>query len=148
MIRSAALAAIALASTAMAEPATVGPCEGFAANASNLMMPPSESIRQFADGAVRLYWLDTVEPACCASYLMVIQPAVDEPYEMCSLVSASGDLGFGGMDLAGAVANYDPTVGLTISIAVNLWDGEGPDPATLYTVVNQGAGTVTAEVVQ
>ena len=132
----------------MAEPATVGPCEGYAANASNLMMPPAEGIRQFADGAVRLYWLDTVEPACCSSHLMVIQPAVDAPYEMCSLVSASDNFGFGGMDLAGAVANYDPTVGLTVSIPVNIWEGDGPDPATLYVVINQGAGTVTTEVVQ
>lgn len=149
MIRFAALAAAcAMAGAALAEPATLSECDGFTASARNLMMPPSESIRQFANGAVRLYWLDTTEPACCSSHLMVIQPAPNDPYEMCTLVSASENLGFGGMDLSGAAANYEPTVGLTVSIPVNVWEGDGPDPATLYVVINQGAGTVTTEVVQ
>ena len=149
MIRFAAVAAVfALASAATAEPAALSECDGYTASARNLMMPPSESIRQFANGAVRLYWLDTTEPACCSSHLMVIQPAPNDPYEMCTLVSASENLGFGGMNLAEAEANYEPTVGLTVSIPVNIWEGDGPDPAMLYVVINQGAGTVMTEVVQ
>lgn len=143
---SAALACL-LGAAANADPIAIGPCEGHAADAQNLMMPPEESVRQFANGDVRLYWLDTVEPACCSSHLMVIQPAPGEPFEQCRLVSMGAGMGFGGFDLRGAKAFYDPAEGLTVQIPTGIWEGDGPEPGMLNVLINQATGSLSGEVV-
>lgn len=152
--RSTALAPVALVCTVLAgaagaAPIATIPCdETYISSAENLMMPPSESIRTYAEGAVRLMWLDVMEPACCSSYLMVVQPNPEGIGEICRIVTPSGDAGFGGIDLPGTEGFYDAETGLTLQIPVNFWEGSGGELGILYLTINQATGGLVGEEVQ
>jgi hypothetical protein len=143
-MRSLALAAAMVLAAWPAGAAIVRDCDTGEARADNLMMPPAQSIRTFANGAVRLMWLDTIEPACCSSHLMVTLPAPEELGLVCVLISRGEWMGYGGFDLPRAQATYDPATGLTVQVPANIWNGEEMPPVWLTLTVNQGAGTVTA----
>ena len=119
-----------------------------ALSAANLVMPPEDSVRPFANGAVRLFWLDVAEPACCASYLMVVQPAPEDYGEICRIIGPSGSAGFGGIDLPGTEAFYDADTGLTLQIPVSYWEETVTGFGTLYLTVDQAEGTVFGEEVK
>ncbi|NVK14538.1 MAG: hypothetical protein HWE35_10185 [Rhodobacteraceae bacterium] len=143
------LAAMLLPGMAMAQsarPASV-PChQSPVAGAQNIWMPVEEGIRLYSDGEVRLFWLDTEEPACCSSHLMVVMPNPDMPGQICRVFSMPNGEGFRGLDLAGAEANYDPNHGLLVGTAVNTWQGDGPGLAFLMVLINQGEGTIEAQL--
>ena len=81
---------------------------------------------------IRLVVLDTIEPAAGAFHLAILHPPRDElGSPMCSQVSASEGMGFGGMDIGPATASYDPARGLTVSLPVSVYD---PDAAEFYSV--------------
>ena len=128
-------------------PVAAIPChQSPVSGAQNLWMPAAEGIRLYANGAVRLFWLDTGEPACCSSHLMVALPDPDQPGQICRVLSMPGGAGFRGLDLAGAKAKYDPGFGLLVGVAVNVWDGDGPGRAYLMVLINQASGTIAAEL--
>ena len=71
----------------------------------------------FANGNVRLAVLDTIEPAVASFYLLVLSPPSDEVGgRQCRVISLVDGTGFAGLDLAAAVASYDPAKGLSIAI--------------------------------
>ena len=120
-------------------------CDTFEANARNLMMPPEVSVRSFADGAIRLIALETIEPACCYAHLMVTYPIPDEPYPGCTLISDEGARGFSGLLMEDLSARYDPAVGLTISVPAGAFHADADTTyAPLNVVVNQATGVVRA----
>ncbi|MFZ5964113.1 hypothetical protein ACOXXX_14270 [Thalassococcus sp. BH17M4-6] len=144
MRRASVTTALAVLLATQAPAAIVRDCNRFEARADNLMMPPAESIRTFANGDIRLMWLDTTEPACCSSHLMVTLPSPEDPGLICALVSRDDALGFGGLDLPGAVASYDPARGLQVKVPANLWTGDAIAPLDLTVTINQQTGVVRA----
>lgn len=132
-----------VAATASAQ--TLRDCETFEANARNIMMPPEMAVRSFANGAIRVIGLDTVEPACCYAHVLVTHPIPDEPFPGCVLISDTGDRGYSGLDMARLEASYDPQTGLTIAIPAGRYRADGTtELAPLTVTVNQATGQVAA----
>lgn len=132
-----------------AQAVTVAACDGLA-SVQSIAEPWEANTRTFANGEIRLVVLDTIEPAAGAFHLAILHPPRDElGSPMCSQVSASEGMGFGGMDIGPATASYDPARGLTVSLPVSVYD---PDAAEFYTVkrlsvtINQSTGQVQAVV--
>jgi hypothetical protein len=138
-----------LLALALAQPlaaASLRDCDTPTASAANLWFPGEDGLRSFANGAIRMLWLDTNEPACCSSHLMVVMAHPTEMGQSCWLVSADGgNLGFGGFDLRGATASYDPSRGLTVAVPANIWQGDGPAPSLLVLTLNQATLSLAVE---
>jgi len=136
-------ALIALAAAPVAAQA-LRDCDTFEANARNIYGPYDETIREYANGAIRVIALDTSEPACCSYHLMVTHPHPEEPYLLCSLVSRDEQLGYGALYMHQIGAEYDPATGLTVTVPAGHWDGTSMAPEQIVLTVNQATGTVTA----
>lgn len=120
-------------------------CTTFEANARNIYGPYSETIREYANGAIRVIALDTAEPACCSFHVLVAHPAEDGPYPTCTLISHDSQTGFGALFMDRIEASYDPATGLTVTLPTGRWDEAAGimHEETLAFTVNQAAGTVT-----
>ena len=145
MIRA---AVVVLAVSAFpAEAVTVQPCTELASVLS-IAEPWEANTRTFANGEIRVVVLDTIEPAAAAFHLVILHPPRDElGGPMCSMVSASDGMGFGGMDLRPVVASYDPARGLTVALPISQYDPEAADFYTdklLSVTINQATGQVRA----
>jgi hypothetical protein len=142
------LLALCLAAPASAQ--TVRDCDTWQTSARNLPEPWSASSRTFANGAIRVALLDTVEPAAGAFYLMVLSPPYDElGGRICALVAeADGNIGFAGIAFDAMQAAYDPTTGLTLTTPVQRFnpDTGGFVNRRLDVTINQAAGAITARV--
>lgn len=144
MIRAAALAL--LAATA-AEAQEVSPCADHRSAAQAIAEPWEENTRTFANGDVRLAIIDTIEPAAAAFHLLVLSPPFDEVGgRQCAVVSSQNGMGFGGLELTGMQAGYDPAQGLTFAIPATRWVQESDSylPATLSVTLNQATGAIRA----
>ena len=143
MIRSVALASVFALAGQGALADVTRDCGTFEANARNLVLPPEIGIRTFAEGAIRMFYLDTGgEPACCSSHLMVVLPSPEDPGDICTLISNERNFGYGGLDLAGAVASYDAATGLSVDVPVRVFDGADFVDETLTVTINQQSGVV------
>lgn len=138
-----ALAAMALSLPVAAQ--SVRDCDGFEANARNLVFPLDRSTASYANGDIRLIMLDTAEPACCSFHLMVLYPDPEIGHGLCALVSDRGQSGFGGIDLTGRTASYDPATGLSVRMPVRRYDGMAFRETAVTVTVNQQTGRVTAQ---
>lgn len=141
---------MALAVSALpAQAVTVQPCTE-QANVLSIAEPWEANTRTFANGNIRLVVLDTIEPAAAAFHLVILHPPRDElGGPMCSMVSASDGLGFGGMDLRQVVASYDPARGLTVAVPISQYDPEAAEFSSdrlLSVTINQSTGQVWAVV--
>lgn len=140
---------MALVATAtMALPAaaqTQRDCDTFEANARNIYGPYSETIREFANGAIRVIALDVGEPAWGSEHVMVTYPLPDEPFPACALISWREGTGFANMNMAGLAATYDPARGLVIALRPDvIVGGDMIFTADLTITVNQAEGSVVA----
>ncbi|MEO1638442.1 MAG: hypothetical protein AAFU41_04265 [Pseudomonadota bacterium] len=116
---------------------------------ANIAEPWSENTRVFANGAVRVAALDTVEPALGFAYFLVISPPRDDlGIRQCQLVGGPTGMGFAGMDFDGLAATYDPAIGLNFEVIVQVYDPEtDTTPRRLLSVtVNQATGGVAAQL--
>lgn len=112
--------------------------------------PFADNTRTYANGAIRLVVIDTVEPACCTHHLVVLHPDADGMFRQCSLVSlgnASGADAWSFVDLKRARASYDAQLGLKITLPASLYDFNtgGSVPTAFAIRVNQATGRVTIE---
>ena len=124
-------------------------------NPSNILEPWSETSRTFANGAIRVAWLDTGgEPVCCSSHLLILSPSgdgSDEPaYRQCRVASAQPGSGFFALDIPGITASYDPAKGLLLSLPVGHWhEGIEQDRPPIWERmeirINQATGDVRIE---
>lgn len=143
MIRAAALATL-LATPAAAQ--QVLPCD-WQASARNIAEPWQDNSRVFANGAVRLAVLDTIEPAAGAFWLLILSPPHDaQGGRSCQMVGQGQGAGFAGLSLAGMDATYDPAMGLIFTIPAQVYD---QDKGWFYddwltVIVNQASGRVAA----
>ena len=124
------------------------PCD-WQASAQALIEPWEDHTRTFANGAVRLALLDTVEPAIAAMHLLILSPPYDEiGGRQCRTIGVGDGLGFPGITWEGLEAGYDPAVGLTFTIPVGLYDpetGDFPESQLAFTV-NQATGEIDARI--
>ena len=121
-------------------------CDHFAANARNLTQPYADATRTYANGAISLLSLDTGgEPACCSSYVMVLAPDPEQPFQICQLLTQDGDSGYSGVDLTGVRSSYDAATGLTLRVPVGIYNGAGSDPETVAITINQQTGVIRAQ---
>jgi len=142
-----ALLAVLVAMPSLVPAQTLGRCEGYAVNARNIMMPPEIGIRSFANGAIRVFGLDTIEPVCCWAHLMVEYPQPGEPYPACVLISGEGGAGFAGLDMANLTARYDPAEGLTVTVPAGRYDPQTGASlmSPMDVTINQATGAVKAD---
>lgn len=142
-------AAFVLACLALpAAAAEVRDCNGPEAGAFWIAEPWEANTRTFANGAVRIAVLDTVEPAAASFHLMVIAPPYDElGLPQCRVVSFAPGTGYGSMTLDGMTSGYDPARGLTLEIAISAYNPAtgGFDPGALWLTINQATGEIAAE---
>lgn len=138
------LSSLGLASASQAQ--SLLPCDGWQASARNLSEPWEQSTRTFANGAIRLAVLDTIEPAAGAFYIMVISPPYDElGSRACHLVAEDGgSMGLAGVQFSGTDASYDPARGLTVTVPVQRWNSANDSfyNTILAITINQATGEI------
>jgi len=120
------------------------PCE-WQARADNIVEPWEENSATFANGAVRIALMDTVEPAAAAFYLMILHPPFDElGLRTCTMVGLDKGLGYAAMYFEKLEASYDPARGLTFVVPAMIYLPEQSfqNSARLQVTVNQATGDV------
>lgn len=122
----------------------VGECD-WRASAANIAEPWEANTRSFANGAVRIAVMDTVEPAAAAFHLLILSPPYDElGLPQCRILSGIGGQGFATLSLEGMEAGYDPAVGLTLVLAAGRMTTDGlAEAASLSVTINQATGQIT-----
>lgn len=121
--------------------------DSYQTSARAIVEPWEENSRAFANGNVRLAYLDTEEPANASAYLLILTPPYDEVgSRQCKIVSMLDGLGFAGIEFGGMVAAYDAAIGLTFEMHVSRYvaDSAAYRSDLLWVVVNQATGSVTA----
>lgn len=137
--------ALALMATPAAAQSVIEDCSGWQASARNIPEPWEAHIRSFANGAIRVALMDTIEPAAGAFYLMVITPPFDEMGNpVCALIGADQQMGLAGLDFGQMQASYDPASGLTLRLPATRFAPStgGFDPAILAVTINQATGQI------
>ncbi|WBU64019.1 hypothetical protein [Paracoccus aerodenitrificans] len=132
---------------------SVGEC-GEWSSARNVPEPWDANTASYAEGAVRIVLLDTLEPAAAALHLMILSPPRNELGErQCRVVSLAGDAGwptgFAALDFAERQVDYDPETGLSFVFPVSAFDPDTghESPAELSVTLNQSTGMITAEII-
>jgi hypothetical protein len=88
------------------------------------------NVRSFAQGAIRVAYVSTEEPAAAPDHLLIF--VAEEPMgASCYAVSANADgRGFSYVNMKGLTASYDSNKGLLVSVPVNSYDSnKGSVPA-------------------
>ena len=137
-------AALLMGGAAQAQVATA--CD-WQARADAIIEPWEQNSRTFANGAVRLAGLDTIEPAAAAFHILVLSPPYDEVGgRQCLTVSLAEGVGFAGLDFSTLNATYDPAVGLAFEIDASEYDHDtGTSVAkSLGITLNQSTGAIRA----
>ena len=144
MIRAAVLATLLAAAPAAAQ--QVRPCD-WRASVENIAEPWQDNTRVFANGAVRLAVLDTIEPAAGAFWLLILSPPYDTlGGRTCQMVGQAQGAGFAALSLGGMEAAYDPAMGLILGFPVRVYDQAtaGFYDDWMTVIVNQASGRVVA----
>jgi hypothetical protein len=119
--------------------AEITPCDWRASSAA-LVEPWEDNSRSFANGAIRVALLDTVEPAAAAFHLLILTPPYTALGErQCHVISAAEDMGYLSLDFAALNADYDPATGLTLDLPGERYEGEAVLPVTLTVRIDQSA---------
>lgn len=136
--------------TALATPAAaqhVAQCD-WQADARGIVEPWEDYTRSFANGAVRVALLDTVEPAAGALHILVLTPPYDDKTgdRTCAVVGWSEGIGFATVNFTEMAPAYDPSVGLVLAMGARFFDPEldFSNIGVLYVGINQSTGNVTA----
>ncbi len=146
MIGRAALMAAALAACAAPGAAQQVQDCGWYTSAAFLAEPWAENTRTFANGAVRIALIDTVEPAAGAYRLLILSPPYSELGERQCAVVGGDEGGFSAFRFNALEAGYDPARGLIFSAPINQLVAGDFEPGVLTVVLNQATGEITARV--
>ena len=145
MSKWAALAALAWPATANAQRSGLSSCEETGVDLTNVAVGADlGGVRNYYEGLVTLFAIDTVEPACCASGVAVVMPAEphgDEPVGFaCWAIKGAASI-----DLRAARSSYDPRRGLTVTIPARDYDPDtgGTVPGEpIRLSIDAGRGTI------
>lgn len=127
---------------------SVSDCD-WRARADAVVEPWEAHTRTYANGAIRVALLDTIEPGAAALNLLVLSPPYDElGGRQCKVVGFEQGLGFAGLDFAQLGATYDPATGLTVSLPGTIYFPEDgfSNSILLHVTINQATGDVTARM--
>jgi hypothetical protein len=117
--------------------AEITPCDWRASSAA-LVEPWEDNSRSFANGAIRVALLDTVEPAAAAFHLLVLTPPYTALGErQCHVISAEKDTGYTTLDFASLSGEYDPATGLTLRLPGERYRGEEAVSVILTVRIDQ-----------
>lgn len=139
---------VGLALPAAAEDVFVDPCgPDVPGLAWSIAEPWEDNTLTFANGAIRLAILDTVEPAAAAFHLLVLSPPYDElGLRQCRVVSMGGPwIGFGFLSFERHEAHYDAATGLTVVMDMGRYNPATGlnDALSLAVTINQATGEIT-----
>lgn len=127
---------------------SVSDCD-WRARADAVVEPWEAHTRTYANGAIRVALLDTIEPGAAALNLLVLSPPYDElGGRQCKVVGFEDGLGFAGLDFSQLGATYDPATGLTVSLPGTIFLPEDgfSNSILLHVTINQATGDVTARM--
>ena len=117
------------------------------ARADAIVEPWEDNTRTFANGAVRLALLDTIEPAAAAYHILILSPPYDElGGRQCKTLGLGPGMGFSGVDFAKLKAGYDPAVGLVFDVPAGEYDADRgvTRMRSLRFTLNQATGEIRA----
>lgn len=121
--------------------------DGYRTSAGAIVEPWEENTKVFANGDVRLTYVDTEDPANYSAHLMILSPPRDElGARQCKIVSMSKGLGFASLTFSDLTAGYDAKTGLVFKVPVTTHDNQTSiyTKNTLVVTVNQATGLVMA----
>ena len=124
---------------------TASECD-WRASAQALAEPWEANSRTFANGAMRVALLDTVEPAAGSYHILVLSPPYTELGDrQCRVISFQDTFGFAGIQFQDLTASYDPAIGLTFQLPVYiyLFDQGFSNAGLLKFSLNQATGRIT-----
>lgn len=132
-----------------AQAQTVSTCD-WPTGAEHIAEPWEQNTATYADGAVRIAVLDTIEPDAAPFHILLLHP----PYNYvgqrtCTVISRSdGGTGFPNIFFEDRSAHYDPVNGLTISIpaVIYLPEQSFQNTALLQIRIDQATGEVDAHL--
>lgn len=108
------------ASWASAQDLQVQTCEEAGVDLTSLILPAAKNSRTFYKNDVGLFGIDQIEPVCCAVGVAITMP--DPESEMGGIKKCFAILGYSGVDVSAAQAEYDERRGLDIRIPVRGYD--------------------------
>ena len=149
MFRFISLISLFCGSATLAGAQTAFPCD-WQARADSIVEPWEDNSATFANGAVRVALLDTIEPAAAAFYLLVMHPPIDEVGgRTCTVVGLDDGLGYAGIAFSELEADYDPATGLIFNVPAIIYLPEQSfqNSALLTIAVNQSSGEVSVSQV-
>ena len=130
-----------LVSTANAMDRAVVPCADAGIGLTTLVTPVGENSRQFYNGQVSVYLVDTIEPACCSSGVAIVLPDAQSELGDAKCLAV---LYQSSIDLNASEASYSPAKGLLIEMPASEQDDAGNQtPSPLKLRVNLKSSTVT-----
>jgi hypothetical protein len=122
-----------------ANAASVHDC-GYLDSIGNLMEP----YKTFANGAIRVAYVSTEEPAAAPDHVLVFIYG-PEMSVTCRAISQDDELGFSSVNMKSIKTKYSSTKGLLVTLTAYTWDGQVSTPQTLKIRVNQATQNVTLE---
>ncbi len=145
MIKALLPAALIMAMAQVALAQEVMECD-WQAGARSIVEPWEENSKTYANGAVRVAALDTIEPAVAFAYLLVLSPPYDELGDrQCRVVGERLGSGFAGIDFGSIESGYSPELGLSLSLDVGIYNTDigVSDMVPLTIWINQSTGEIT-----
>ncbi len=122
-----------------ANAASVHDC-GYLDSIGNMM----ESYRTYANGAIRLAYVSTEEPAAASDHVLVFIYG-PEMSITCRAISQDDELGFSSINMKSIKTKYSSSKGLLISLNAFSWNGQVRTLQPLKIRVNQATQDVTLE---
>ena len=124
-------------------------CDG-PAHVSSVAEPWKDATRTFANGVIRVVWVDTGgEPACCSSHLVILAPDPEDELgnRKCRILSDGAQwLGFQSVDVSGIKSSYDAGKGLLLSVPIERYiDGIKSNKSSVGVRINQANGIISIE---
>lgn len=105
--------------------------------------------KSFGNGAIRIAWVSTEEPAAAPDHVLVFIYDKEAGYSCTAISRDSEGNGFGSVDMTTLKSiSYDAKLGLLLSIQVAQPDFSGDGKRVMETLkfrVNQATGKVTLE---
>ena len=134
--------ATSLAFAAPAQAFITAPC-GPEFSPLTITEPWEENSRTFANGVIRIFEIFIDPNVASGAALGILHPSPDEDnYRTCTAIYGSEQFRFFGQAfVAEATAEYDPAVGLIVTLPVVFVNS--PDRVTLRFAVNQATGVVS-----
>jgi hypothetical protein len=120
-------------------------CQDAGVGIEALVTPVAKNARSFYNNLVQIYNVDTIEPAASSAGIAIVLPDVDNPLGGLKCLAITH---FANIDVKQALAIYDSTKGLSVSIptrVADLGNGRSKPGAALNILINLKNSSVTIQ---